>query len=76
MISESPPLLSVCSVPQKFKSREHEQWSGSCDSSAKWLNNDTVDFLDQSLFAIKQDLYAIADMSLKRGRQLAVSQMQ
>lgn len=50
--------------------------SFSCNSPVKWLNNDPVDLLDQSLFAVKQDLYAIANMSSEGGRQLTVFQMQ
>lgn len=46
------------------------------DSFAKPLNNDTADFVDQSLFAVKQDLYATANMSLKHGRQFTIFQMQ
>lgn len=83
--SESPLSTVRAEVRHnsKFKTEAQRQQKHSLSgrsppvtSSAKWLNNDAVDLPDQSLFAVKQDLYAIANMALKRGRQLAVFQMQ
>lgn len=63
-------------IQHKLKTCMHEQLFLSWDSSVRQLIIHTVDLLDQSLFAVKQDLYAIANMSVKRWSQLTVFQMQ